>query len=194
MDRERLRNLVIHVDGNRVLIMWDNVKEVISNIAPTLGLALGGPLGGAAGQALSILLTGNKDATAKEISQALSNASPETFAELKKLDLDFKTKMAELGFSEKELAKMDRDSARNREIEMAKSGRRDYILPSLATIVTIGVFMMTYMLFNHQIPDGSKSVFEIMYGNILGIWGVIIAHYFGSSAGSDKQLSKRGDL
>ena len=174
--------------------MWENVKEIISNIAPTLGVALGGPLGGAAGQALSVLLTGNKDATQKEIVSALTNASPETFAELKKLDLDFKIKMAELGFDEKELAKLDRDSARNREVEMAKAGKRDYILPLLASLVTVGVFVMTYMLFKYQIPDGSRSVFEIAYGNILGIFGVIIAYYFGSSAGNDKQINKRGDL
>ena len=57
-----------------------NIKTLITEIAPTIATALGGPLAGGATKLLSQALTGKEDATEKEMQQALSVATIEQLA------------------------------------------------------------------------------------------------------------------
>jgi len=57
--------------------MWDFVKKTIAAVAPMIGTALGGPIGGAAGRILGEILCGNENASPQEIEQGLKKATPD---------------------------------------------------------------------------------------------------------------------
>jgi len=87
-------------------------KNVVRNVAPILGTAIGGPFGGAAVSALSNALLGKPDASEDELSHAIEKASPEQLVALRKADNDFKVKMEELGIRKEELVFQDIAGAR----------------------------------------------------------------------------------
>ena len=63
------------------------LKGILGALAPTLGAAVGGPLGGQAGQILSQVL--GVPNNPKSIEQAMSNITAEQMVELKKAEKDF---------------------------------------------------------------------------------------------------------
>ena len=71
--------------------MKELLKGVLGAVAPTIGTALGGPMGGMAMNMVSQAL-GCKN-TPKDVEKAVQNATPEQLVELKKLDNDFDIKM-----------------------------------------------------------------------------------------------------
>lgn len=73
---------------------WDVVKKGLSTFAPLLGSALG-PVGGVAGAMVSAVL--GVDNEPESITKGLENASPETIAELKRIELENKTELTKLG-------------------------------------------------------------------------------------------------
>jgi|GEM_PF-3021682 len=58
--------------------MWNNLKGLIGNVAPTIATALGGPLAGGAVKLLTGALGLKDKATESQIMDAVANASPET--------------------------------------------------------------------------------------------------------------------
>ena len=70
------------------------IKGLIGAVAPTIGQALGGPLGGAAAQTIASVLGCKPDE--KSIVSAVQAATPEQLAELKKAELDFQVQMKKL--------------------------------------------------------------------------------------------------
>ena len=152
------------------------IKKIIASVAPFLGTLIGGPFGGAAVKLLSNVLLGKEDGTVEEIEKAFSGATPDQLAALKKIDADYKVKMAQVGIDDKKIVAMDRDSARKREIEV-----KDYIPATLAIILTVGFFglILTFMLVPLQ--STSKDVVEVMIGEIGTAWLCAVTYYFGSS-------------
>ena len=73
--------------------MKELLKGVLGAVAPTIGTALGGPMGGMAMNMVSQAL-GCKN-NPKDVEKAVQNATPEQLVELKKLDNDFEVKMKE---------------------------------------------------------------------------------------------------
>ena len=148
-------------------------------IAPTLATALGGPLAGVATKTIAEALLGTANASDKEISDALSGASPEQLAQLRQIDATFKTRMAELEIDLERIAGDDRDSARKREMEV-----KDWTPSMLAAAVIFGFFGVLFWLFIYGVPRGSGEVVMIMVGGLQTSFVAIISYYFGSSAGS----------
>ena len=72
--------------GNSTM-KFDAIKGLIGTLAPTIGKALGGPLGGAAAQTIASVLGCKTDE--KSITTAIQAATPEQLAEIKKAELDF---------------------------------------------------------------------------------------------------------
>lgn len=172
--------------------MWDSIKSAIKTVAPMIGVAIGGPIGGAATKILGDLLLDDVDATPDQIDKAIKNASPETWAKVKEAEIQFELKMRELDISEFELEQMDKNSARSREIEMAKSGNRDYTIPILAIVITTGFFGMLYAIFFLNINKDMASIADVMLGSLGAAWVTIVSYFFGSSAGS-RQKDLRND-
>ena len=84
------------------------IKGLIGTLAPTIGQALGGPLGGAAAQTIASVLGCKPDE--KSIEQAVQTASPEQLAEIKKAELGFKARMKELDV---DVFKLETDDIQN---------------------------------------------------------------------------------
>jgi len=70
------------------------VKNIIGAVAPTIGTALGGPMGNMAANMVAEAL--GCEPTPKKIEQAVQAATPEQLAELKKIDAEFEVQMKEL--------------------------------------------------------------------------------------------------
>ena len=69
------------------------IKNVVGALAPTLGSALGGPLGGQAAQLLLVYLDVNQ---IQNLLIKLSSSTPEQMLELKKAEQNFELQMKEL--------------------------------------------------------------------------------------------------
>lgn len=163
-----------------------NWKGALSNLAPMLATALGGPLAGAAVSTITEALGLGADATDAEIAKELATASPDALLQLKKSEQEFATRMAELGFkNEADLEKIaadDRASARQREVD-----RQDWTPRVMAFLVTSGFFSMLAIMVIAAIPEGSREPLYILLGSLGTAWTQIIAYYFGSTAGGQKK-------
>ncbi len=156
----------------------DQVKHVISTVAPTLGLALGGPLGGAAGTFLAKAL-GVPEGDDSALSATLTGASPDTLLALKKADNDFKAHLADIGVQESQLTMADVASARQREMAL-----KDYTPSVLAYILTAGFFGLVFALLQYDVPVENKAVLFQLSGILGTAWIGCVGYYFGSSASS----------
>jgi len=168
-------------------------KALVKTIAPTLGTALAGPLGGMAGLALAKVL-GVPDESAHDdtaLAAAVQGATPDQLLALKKADNDFKLQMQELGFKDLEaleaIAAGDRASARDRETKVG-----DWTPRLLAGGVTLGFFGLLSFMLRREVPAGSTDVLNVMVGSLGTAWISIISYYFGSSASSARKTEIMG--
>lgn len=72
-------------------------KALVSTVAPWIGTALGGPLGGMAVEAAANAL-GLNNKTVESVKAALSGVTPEQMLALKRADQAFALQMQTLGF------------------------------------------------------------------------------------------------
>jgi hypothetical protein len=80
-----------------------------------------------------------------------------------------------------ELEVADRDSARNREVEMAKSGKFDFLF-NLTGLVGLGAFgVVVWAILSLEIPESNKELFYHMVGIVEGVVLSIFGYYFGTS-------------
>lgn len=155
------------------------VGPLLGQVAPTIATALGGPLAGLAAKTLSTVLLGKEDGSETEIAKALQSASPDQLAAIKKIDADFKTRMAELEIDLERIVAADRDSARKREVALG-----DHTPKILAAAITIGFFGILFWMFVYGVPKNGNEALLLMLGALQTAFTGVIAYYFGSSAGS----------
>jgi len=157
-------------------------KQIVGTVAPWIGTALGGPLGGMAVGAIADAL-GLSDKTEDALKQAISGATPEQMLALKKADQDFAVRMQELGFQNtqalEKIAADDRDSARKREMTVM-----DWTPRILACAITLGFFSVLATMMRNELPKEGRDALLIMLGALGTSWTSVIAYYFGSTAGS----------
>src|SRR5690349_9904008 len=109
---------------------WEAAKGILGVIAPTIGTALGGPLGGIAARTIATVLLGKTGATDQEIANAVTMASPDDLLKLKTAEIQFQQRLKELDVDLVRIAAADRDSARKMQSET-----KSIVPPTLATIV-----------------------------------------------------------
>lgn len=170
----------------------DKAKAVIAAVAPTVGVALGGPFAPLAGVLVAKALgKDGQPAPEAAISAAIASGDPEMLLKLKQAENDLLRQMGELGIKRDQLAYDDRANARAREIAV-----RDRTPAQLAWLV-IGGFIgisaaqvAALMGWGEQVanipPEG-----WLLIGNISGYLANEAkqagAYYFGSSAGSKEK-------
>ena len=164
----------------------NTIQSSIAAIAPTLGAALGGPFGSAAGRMVSQLLTGEAGAKPEAVQQALQTAHPETLVKLKELDNTYRIQMEKLGITREKLEQLDRDSARAREVAITKAGKRDLTPSLLAFTVTLGFFGVLVAIFFIPIVNGMREIADVLIGALGSAWVTIVSYYFGSSFNTEK--------
>jgi len=169
-------------------------KDIVSSVAPVLGTALGGPLGGMAVKAISGALLGEDEpatgkALEKKIAQAL-NTDPEALLKLKQANNDFDVKMKGLDIDVYRLDVQDRSDARS----LAKDTTlKPQII--LSTIYVLGFMSVLYTVFSGSLELTGDQKDIAMY--LLGILSAgllqIMNFFFGSSSGSKEKTSLIGD-
>ena len=156
--------------------MKELLKGVIGAVAPTIGTALGGPMGGMAANLVYQAL-GCKN-TPKDIEKAVQNATPEQLVELKKLDNDFEVKMKELD--------VDLFALETADIQNARSMFSKDWTARIIGIAVIGGFMGYIFLVTIQPPEqNSEALINLVLGYLGGLASAIISFYFGASHSSD---------
>ena len=152
---------------------------LLGQIAPSIATALGGPLAGVAVRSLSNALFGHEDGTEQQVSDALSSATPDQLATIKKIDADFKVRMKELDIDLERISAGDRDSARQMQRDT-----KDWVPKVLAIVITLGFFgILIWMLLNGMPKTGTEALL-MMLGALGTAWTGVVNFYYGSSAGS----------
>jgi hypothetical protein len=156
-------------------------KSIVGAVAPTIGTALGGPLGGMAAQAITGALGIKTDAKEGDIARAVASATPDQLLAIKKAEIEFAKRMRELDIDLERIAAGDRDSARQREVRTG-----DHWTPRiLACVVTVGFFATLFYTLRNGVPQGAGGeVVLVLLGSLGTAWTGICAYYYGSSAGS----------
>ena len=81
----------------------------------------------------------------------------------------------------------DRDSARNREVEVAKAGKFDFLF-NLTGLVGLGAFgVIVWAILALDIPEANKELFYHLIGIVEGVTLSIFGYYFGTSMKDDKK-------
>ena len=154
------------------LNLLQSVKGIIGAVAPTIGTALGGPMGGMAANMVAEAL--GCDPEPKKIEQAIQAATPEQLAELKKIDADFDIKMKELDVDLFALETADIQSARG-------MFSKDWTARVIG-ITVVGGFMGYIFLVTIQPPEqNSEALINLVLGYLGGLASAIISFYFGAS-------------
>jgi hypothetical protein len=153
------------------------LKNIVGAVAPTIGSALGTPLGGMAmGKIAQVLGVANDQ---KSIQQALQSATPEQMLELKKAEQEFETQMKELDVDIFKLETQDKQHARS-------AFSKDWTARIIG-LFTIGGFLGYIFLVTLQPPEqNSEALINLVLGYLGGLASAIISFYFGASHTSDK--------
>ena len=154
------------------LNLLKSVKGIIGAVAPTIGTALGGPMGGMAAKMVSEVLGVDNDP--KKIEQAIQAATPEQLAELKKIDKDFDIKMKELD--------VDLYALETKDIQDARGKFSKDSTARIIGVTVVGGFMGYIFLVTLQPPEqNSEALINLVLGYLGGLASAIISFYFGAS-------------
>ena len=157
--------------------MKNLLKNIVGAVAPTLGTALGGPMGGMAATMISEVL-GVPNNT-KAIEKGLAEATPEQMLELKKAEQAFEVQMKELEVDVFSLEVQDKQDARGK-------FSKDWTARIMG-IAVVGGFMGYIFLVTLQPPEqNSEALINLVLGYLGGLASAVISFYFGASNSPDK--------
>lgn len=161
-------------------------KEVLKNIAPSLGMAIGGPYGVIAGKLLAGALGEKEPSNEKGLESLVQKAmsDPQLVMKLKEAEQAFDLKMEELGVDIYKTEVDDRKSAR----ELAKADMRPQIV--LSTLYNIGYFALLYGFIAAgatEFNEWQKGIIGTLIGILTAAIPQINSFWFGSSHGSQKK-------
>jgi hypothetical protein len=159
--------------------------KLVSTVAPWIGTALGGPLGGMAVEAAANAL-GLSDKTVDSVKQALAGVTPEQMLALKQADQNFALQMQALGFKNvadmEAIAAGDRDSARR--MQTAKPSP----VPALLTCFVVGAFTATLvLLLKFDVPATNRDIVVYMIGQLSGGFTSALAFWLGTTRDSGRK-------
>ena len=148
------------------------IKNIVGAVAPTLGSALAGPLGGQAANVIAgVLGCGTKP---KEIEKAIAEATPEQLAEVKKAELEFEAQMKELDVDIFALETADIQNAR-------KMFSNDWT-PRIMGVAVLGGFLGYIFLVTLQPPEqNDEALINLVLGYLGGLASAVVSFYFGAS-------------
>ena len=165
-------------------------KSIVGTVAPVLGTALGGPLGGMAVKAISDAL-GLSEQTEQAISTALSGAKPEDLLRLKEADQRFAKDMKALDVDLERISASDRDSARKASVSGGTS--KDLLILSVLLLLTCLGSEVAVLFFGYPV-----KVPEVVVGRILGLLDavtmMVLAFWYGTTRGSQIKDATIGKL
>ena len=154
------------------------LKNLVGAVAPTIGTALGGPMGNMAMGKIAAVLGVSNDQ--KSIQQAIQNATAEQMLELKKAEQEFEVQMKELDVDVFKLETQDKQHARG-------MFSKDWTARIIG-LFSIGGFLGYIFLVTLQPPEqNSEALINLVLGYLGGLASAIISFYFGASHTGDKE-------
>ena len=172
--------------------MKPEFRKLIATVAPGLATALGGPLAGIATRAIAGKLLGKDAAEITDPAQleaALGGMSGSDMVKLKEAELAFQREMKEAGVEMERVAAQDRDSARQRQVNM-----KDWTPSILGAVILVGFFAILAYLFKFGMPESSVEVLLLMLGALSTLVSQVANYFFGSSVGSKNKDRMIADL
>jgi uncharacterized membrane protein len=178
-------------------------KKLVLGIAPTLGAALLGPMGGAAVKVLAEQVLGTPDATEADVAAAMvQGLSPEQVVALREADSAFKVRMRELDIDvmklnhSTELAYVE-DVGKAR---TAHAGDRAVFWLGIAVLSTFAVLMGVVLVGCFYLLTGQLKADPAVAAMVAGMIGTVVgyvaanaqqvtSYFFGSSRGSNEKTS-----
>jgi len=156
---------------------FGKLKDLIGGIAPTIGAAMGGPLGGMAGNVIADVL--GCEPTPASIEQAMQTVTPDQLAEIKKAELAFESRMKELDVDLFALQTADTQDAR-------KYFSKDLTSRFIALVMVL--FFCGYIAMITILPpeQNSMELINLVLGYMGGLVSAVISFYFGSSHSNEK--------
>ncbi|MEO0399694.1 MAG: hypothetical protein AAF224_09800 [Pseudomonadota bacterium] len=160
------------------------LKRAVAKTAPQIAHTLGGPLAGAAVEALSRAIFGEdavkSDPMADEaLVHAVENATTDQIAAIRKADQSFRLALQRANLDAMRIAAGDRADARARQIAM-----EDATPAILGGLIITGFFVVLGVMVARRLPVGAETEFSIMLGALATMTAAVVNYYFGSSAGS----------
>lgn len=166
---------------------WSDALGVVEKLAPTIATCVGGPLAGGAIAAIEGVFgltpapSASTDDRQGAIAAAISGATPEQLAAMRKADQDYAVAMAQAGFKDTEtlasLKVQDTVSAR----DMQKANKSP--VPAWLTfLVTLGFFGLLGVLFFVPVPKSGEAMIYASTGTLGTVWLSIIHFWFGSTS------------
>jgi hypothetical protein len=160
-------------------------KSLVGTVAPWIGTALGGPLGGMAVTALGSAL-GLSDKTEDTIKQALAGVTPEQMLAMKTADQQFQTQMQELGF--KDIETLEKIAADDRKDARAmQTTTRSNVPATLSSLITLGFFAILWGLLQGWLKVNDSQALLLLLGSLSTAWVSVIAYWFGTTHSSSEK-------
>jgi len=152
--------------------------EWLKTLAPLVGTALGGPLGGAAASFLADKL-GIQTSTVEAVTEVLNSGkmSPDQIAQIKSAELEFKKFLEQNKIDLEKIHMENTRSARDMQINTRSS------FPAvLSAGITTGFFgILGWMLYDENITNSEPIL--IMLGSLGAAFGAVVNFWLGSTAG-----------
>ena len=160
-------------------------KALLSTVAPWIGTALGGPLGGMAVEAAANAL-GLNDKTVESVKAALSGVTPEQMLALKQVDQTFALQMQTLGF--KNVADMEAIAAGDRASARSMQTSKPSNVPAMLSVgVTVGYFSILIGMMVGVLKVSDSQALLLMLGSLSTAWGMVMAFWFGTTRDSGRK-------
>jgi len=154
------------------------LKGLIGAVAPSLGAAMGGPIGGVASKVIAEVLGCAPEP--KAIDKAMREAGPEELVRIREAELKFEAKMKEMDVDIFELETKDKQDARTH-------FATDWTA-RLIGIVMVGFFCSYIAMITIMPPEqNSMELINLVLGYMGGLVSAIISFYFGASASTSKK-------
>lgn len=156
--------------------------EWLKTLAPMLGTALGGPLGGAAASFLADKL-GIESKTIEAVTEVLNSGkmSPEQISAIKLAEIDFSKFLLTNKIDMEKVHAGDRNSART-----MQAATRSPMPAVLTLLITLGFFgVLAWMLYDERVMDSPPLL--IMLGSLGTAWTGACAFWFGTTSNSGKK-------
>lgn len=163
-------------------------KGILTNIAPNIASALGGPFAGTAVRKLIEVLGIEPDSSTEDVLSAVAGATPEQMIRIKEIDTQFQLEMRKLNVDlEKtlETARVsDTASARLREATL-----RDWT-PKVLAFGAVGCYVwVQWFILTHVIDASMREMAMRSLGTLDALVGLVFGYYFGSSDSSKRKQS-----
>lgn len=160
-----------------------NTMEWLKTLAPLLGTALGGPIGGAAAAFIADKLNLSAK-TVEAVTEVLSSnkLTPEQLSSLKLAELEFSKFLEQ---NKIDLAKLDTDNtinARSMQIET-----RSITPDVIAVVVVTGFFAILILMMMGLLEVSDQQALLILLGSLSAGFGAVLNFFYGSSRSSQNK-------